>query len=166
MTSAAFAPIVDDNGELRLLEERDLPLTLSWRNHSDSRRWFHSAEIISDQQHRAWFQRYLERSDDYVFIFVNDELPVGQAAIYDIADGVATFGRVLVDPEQRRRGISHRLVAACLAAADTRLSIERLHLDVMLDNAAAIRVYEAAGFRIDESREAPQGSIAMSRERP
>ena len=53
---------------LRLLEERDLPRTLAWRNQDHIRRWFFSGERLTAEQHARWFARYRQRDDDFVFI--------------------------------------------------------------------------------------------------
>jgi RimJ/RimL family protein N-acetyltransferase len=53
---------------MRLLEERDLPLTLEWRNREENRQWFFSSDPIAPEQHRRWFERYKEKDDDFVFV--------------------------------------------------------------------------------------------------
>ena len=45
----------------------------------------------------------------------------------------------------RGRGVGGRLLAACMERAGAR-GITRIELEVRADNAAAIRLYEAAGF--------------------
>ena len=40
MPKPPFLPIETERLRLRLLEERDLPLTLAWRNQDQVRRWF------------------------------------------------------------------------------------------------------------------------------
>ena len=90
---------------MRLLEERDLPLTLEWRNREENRHWFFSSDPIAPEQHRRWFDRYKEKDDDFVFVIEEMESlkrPVGQLSLYDIdwAAGRAEFGRLLIgDPE-------------------------------------------------------------------
>lgn len=53
---------------LRLLEEHDLPRTLAWRNQDHVRRWFFFSERLTPEQHAAWFARYRQSDDDFVFI--------------------------------------------------------------------------------------------------
>jgi RimJ/RimL family protein N-acetyltransferase len=166
MTSAELSPVVQDDAVLRLLIEADLPVTLGWRNHPESRGWFHSTGVISPDQHRQWFARYRERDDDYVFVLELAGTPVAQTALYDIAGGSAEFGRMLVDPDARGRGISHRAIALCLLVADGPLDLRELHLEVKSANARAISAYERAGFRLDRTADAPDGSIVMRRRRP
>ena len=165
MTSAAFTPIVDDDATLRLLAVDDLPLTLAWRNHEESRLWFHSTDPISETSHDEWFAKYLDRADDYVFLLEISGTLVAQASLYGIEDGAAEFGRLLVDPGQRGKGFAPRAIALCLRVADDILGLDHLHLEVKRDNLRAIRSYEMAGFRPDESRRGIDDALAMVRHR-
>jgi RimJ/RimL family protein N-acetyltransferase len=166
VTAATPDPIVDGDATLRMLTTGDLPATMAWRNHPESRGWFHSTGEISAERHAEWFRRYLERDDDYVLILEIAGVPVAQVAVYDVSDGAAEFGRLLVDPAARGRGISHRAIALCLRFATDVLGVREIYLEVKRDNVRAIRAYEAAGFRVDESREGTDGSLAMLREIP
>lgn len=166
MTAASPAPIVDGDATLRMLTAEDLPVTLAWRNHPESRVWFHSTAEISGEQHAEWFRRYLERDDDHVFVLEIAGAPVAQVSLYDVRGGTAEFGRLLVDPALRGRGISHRAIRLCLRFADEVLGLRELRLEVKSDNARAVRAYEVAGFRVDEAREGTLGSLVMVRETP
>jgi len=166
MTSATLAPVTDGDATLRPLAESDLPATLSWRNHPDSAPWFHSTEKIDEVQHREWYAGYLTRDDDFVFVLDVSGTPAGQAALYAVADGTAEFGRLLIDPAKRGRGLSHRAIALTLRVADEQLALERVRLEVKRDNARAIRGYLAAGFHDDDSLVGHAGSVVMERVRP
>lgn len=163
MTAVVLPPLREDDAELRMLTADDLPTTLAWRNHDDSRAWFHSTARISPEDHRAWFERYLGKDDDYVFVLDIDGTAVAQVSLYDVADGAAEFGRLLVDPEARGRGHSHRATGLCLRVADEVLGLHSVYLEVKRDNARAIRAYEAAGFRADGVA-ADQDALVMRRE--
>ena len=48
--------------------------------------------------HTAWFNEYLTRSDDHMFIIESEGTPVGQIGLYHIADDRtdAEFGRLMI----------------------------------------------------------------------
>lgn len=150
MSRAAIAPITQGVSTLRVLGAADLPTTLAWRNHPDSRAWFHSSQLIEPGDHAAWFEGYLGREDDIVFILEQEGVPVAQVALYriDRQTRTAEFGRVLVDPAARGRGLSHVLTRLCIEAARAQ-GITTLVLEVKESNSRAIRAYEAAGFTPD-----------------
>jgi RimJ/RimL family protein N-acetyltransferase len=166
VTAATPAPIVDGDATLRMLTAGDLPATIAWRNHPESRGWFHTTHEISAVEHSEWFRRYLERDDDYVLILEIAGAPVAQVSVYDVNNGVAEFGRLLVDPVARGRGISHRAIALCLRFAVEVLGLRELRLEVKTDNVRAIRAYEAAEFRVDEARVRNDGFQVMVRDIP
>src|SRR5262245_34000210 len=68
MAKRWIAPLARGRIRLRLLDERDLPMTLLWRNQDHIRRWLFDSRVISPEEHRAWFDQYRERDDDFVFV--------------------------------------------------------------------------------------------------
>lgn len=50
-----------------------------------------------------------------------------------------------VDPAYRQRGIGRQLVQRCLEAV-TQLGIEKVHLDVLIENQAAQRFWQSLGW--------------------
>ena len=159
MTSAGIHPVVKGDAILRMLTEADLSRTLDWRNHPESRRWFLSTDVITPEQHRAWFEKYLLREDDWVFIIDVATVPRAQVSLYEIDGDSAEFGRLLVDPSARGQGLAHEATLMCLSAARDRLGLQRLTLQVRHDNAPALRVYERAGFT--QSGRAAEGIVQM-----
>jgi RimJ/RimL family protein N-acetyltransferase len=166
MTSATLGPITVDDTVLRMLGPADLPLTREWRNHAESRGAFHSTAVITPEQHLAWFEAYLQREDDFVFVRVVGGRPVAQAALYDVVGTAGEFGRLLVDPDVRGEGLSHRVIGLCLRVADETLGLDELHLEVKPENTRAIRAYERAGFVTDADAVGQHGSLVMRRRRP
>jgi ribosomal protein S18 acetylase RimI-like enzyme len=55
------------------------------------------------------------------------------------------LGRLVVDPLQRRRGLGRELVHLSIETARA-LGADELRLNVISDNASAVRTYECAGF--------------------
>jgi RimJ/RimL family protein N-acetyltransferase len=57
------------------------------------------------------------------------------------------LSRILVAPEQRRRGVASSMIAQALLAAFDRHFVDRVDLGVSATNAAAIDCYAKLGFR-------------------
>jgi RimJ/RimL family protein N-acetyltransferase len=154
MPKPAFPPIETPRLRLRLLEERDLPLTLAWRNQEHIRRWFLDDAPIAPERHRAWYADYQQRDDDFVFLIERRGpgwQPVGQAALYrvDRRERSGEFGRLLIGPaEARGQGLAREATCALLAAAHERLGLEEVHLEVRAENTRAIALYLACGFQV------------------
>jgi RimJ/RimL family protein N-acetyltransferase len=148
-----IAPIVSGRIRLRLLEEADLAVTLAWRNQDHIRRWFLTSGLIAPEQHRAWFDQYRNRDDDFVFVIEETrtlDRPVGQAALYhvDWPARRAEFGRLLIgDADARGLGLAKEATRRLVDEALNGWGLREVHLECLATNAAALAVYDACGFR-------------------
>lgn len=145
-------PITDGRIVLRLLEERDLPMTLSWRNQDDIRKWFLNSAIITPEQHRSWWERYRNRDDDFVFVIeerVTLQRPVGQVGLYHIdrEQRTAEFGRLLIgDREAQGHGLGSMASRGLLKTAFSHWNLRTVYLEVRSLNRRAIALYRSCGF--------------------
>jgi len=154
-------PFGNEVVQLRLIAEADLGMTLGWRNGDDVRTWFKNSQIITTDQHRAWFAQYSARDDDFLFVVEARGRPVGQASVYGIdrQAGAAEVGRFLVAPEATGRGYIGLACAELLRFCADVLNLKSVFLEVKENNQRAIRIYARSGFR-EEAR--ADGMIRMS----
>jgi RimJ/RimL family protein N-acetyltransferase len=154
MPKRHVAPLVNGRVRLRLLEEADLPATLAWRNQDHVRRWFFDSRVITPEQHRAWWQRYRQKDDDFVFVIEETETlkrPVGQVALYNInwSAGTAEYGRLMIgDSAALGLGLARLATARLVEEALGPWRLRDVHLEVKTANAPALAVYQAIGFRV------------------
>lgn len=143
----------NESTSLRLIEESDLETTLSWRNRDEARVWFKTSSQITLEQHQAWFHRYLNKDDDFLFVVEVEGKLVGQASVYDIqwGQGRAEIGRFLVAPEGGGKGYIGKACQALISLCTDTFSLQYLFLEVIETNDRAIRLYQRNGF-IEECR--------------
>lgn len=152
MAKRHIAPIVAGRVRLRLLEEADLPMTMTWRNQDGIRQWFFASDRITPEQHHRWFEQYLQRDDDFVFVIEETETfcqPVGQVALYhvDWAGGRAEFGRLMIgEAAARRRGLGLLATEALTSLALQTWRLREVYLEVLATNIAAVALYQRCGF--------------------
>lgn len=143
---------------LRLIELNDLEHTLQWRNNESYRIWFNTTYIINASEHFTWFEQYLARENDFIFI-VNDEQKnrIGQLSIYhvDWQNMQGEFGRFLVNPQFEGQGLMKKSCRAALSLAQKIFSLKKLYLEVKLDNMRAIYIYQKCGF-VETERDSKQ----------
>jgi len=91
------------------------------------------------------FEDLLDGAGIFAFLATDADAPVGVAMGRVAADEmeVLTIG---VAPAARRRGVGKALMAAALAAA-AQAGARRAFLEVAVDNAEAVGLYERLGFR-------------------
>jgi diamine N-acetyltransferase len=153
MAKRLINPFGDNIVNLRLLEEADLPQTLLWRNQDEIRRWFFHSDPIPFENHVAWFQKYKERDDDFVFIITDahDKRTIGQIALYNInwQKRRAEYGRLMIGcPEAKGKGFAKKATQSLIEFAFNSLGLEEIYLEVLTENQAARKVYEQCGFEI------------------
>jgi diamine N-acetyltransferase len=134
--------------QLRLIREADLNTTLAWRNQDGARIWFKTTRTLTPEQHAAWFDQYIQRDDDFLFIVEADGRPVGQASVYGInqEESVAEIGRFLVAPEAAGRGYMSLACGELLRCCADTLGLRSVFLEVRKENERAIRIYARNGF--------------------
>ena len=153
MVKRALAPIENERVRLRLLTEADLPLTVAWRNRDDIRFCFIHSDIITPEQHRAWFEKYCTRDDQFVFIIEERQTlhrPVGQISLYHIDREAkrAEFGRLMIgEPAARGLNLAKQATQLLLEAAFGQFELHEVYLEVFEHNAAAIAIYRSCGFQ-------------------
>ena len=139
-------------------------MTRAWRNQPHVREWFLNSDPISPDQHQAWFERYRDRDDDFVFVIEDSQSlqrPVGQIALYNIdwAARRAEFGRLMIgDDAARGKGVATRATRAILDFAFQRWDLDEVWLEMLPGNTRAARVYEMCGFEPVSGRD---GLITM-----
>ena len=77
---------------------------------------------------------------------------LGGAALYDIAETSAEFGRIIIDKTAAcKKGIGCQVLLLLCRFARDQFHLQSLHLEVFEDNLPAVKTYEKAGFQKQES---------------
>ena len=127
--------------------------TLTWRNQDHIRKGVFSSDLISPEQHRAWFEQYTDRDDDFVFVIYEIETlkrPVGQVSLYHIdwAACCAEFGRLMISETAASRfGLARLATARLVEEALTAWGLREVYLECIASNVPALAVHDACGFR-------------------
>lgn len=138
---------------LEMLKEVHLGLIFMARNISEIRKWFLTSKPLIWKNHLNWFSEYSKKSNDIVFIIVdeiNNNKPIGQLALYDIdyQNGVAEYGRCMIwDEEALGKGFLEKASRLLADISKKQLGINKWFLDVKSDNTKAIYIYEKLGFK-------------------
>ncbi|MCI9142175.1 MAG: GNAT family N-acetyltransferase [Lachnospiraceae bacterium] len=137
---------------LRLLSalDADQEKLRIWKNNHRSS-FFYQENIQPDQQLK-WFQGYLNRADDYMFMVEEDGYRIGCMAfraedediidLYNIIRGEAGEGKVTM----------RDAMCVMLAYIKTAFPERRIKCDVLKDN-PAVKWYQKCGFSILEEKE-------------
>src|SRR5712691_1473229 len=123
----------------------DAELLWRWANDAETRRNAFSKSTIPFDEHFAWLERRLRLDATRIWIFSDEDTPVGQVR-FDIVGEAAEID-ISVAPERRGRGYGK----AMLTGAIDRLRAEHgarftPRASVLEANAASLRMFRACGF--------------------
>ena len=135
--------------KLRPLEREDL-LFVHQLNNNDSimRYWFEEA-YESFAELAQLYERNIHNQTERRFIIEDDQGErIGLVELVEI-DHLHRRGEflIMISPEHQGRGYAKAATRLAINYAFRMLNLYKLYLLVDVDNAAAIRVYEGAGFR-------------------
>ena len=144
-------PRVTGDRDLRLREITmdDAPDLYRWRMDDASRPMFRSTDRVPYETHLDYLRRYFEAGNrDRWFVIEQCGIPVGSIVLYDIdaARGEAEWGRLVIAPELRSRGLASRGLSLLVRHA-RELGLIRLRCEVLAGNAHAEALYRETGFR-------------------
>ncbi|MBR4235532.1 MAG: GNAT family N-acetyltransferase [Clostridia bacterium] len=144
---------MDHNYSIRYADICLVPFTEAYseqyrqlRNDPDVNRCFVFHGSISKEQQKQWFREYLNKPQEIMFAILDKNGQfIGGNSIYDIGNGSAEYGRLIIN--KQFSGNHYGFKATCAAMEIARsININNLRLKVYLNNAAAIKIYKTAGF--------------------
>lgn len=113
------------------------------------RHCFIYSEIISQDEQKKWYDKYINTPNDYMFsinkVGYNDF--IGAVGLYDIKNNIGEFGRLMLDKEKiTENGLGVDIVLCACKIAFEQLQLDKIKLEVFQDNIAAYKTYQKAGF--------------------
>jgi RimJ/RimL family protein N-acetyltransferase len=122
---------------------------VSWRNAPENRRFFLSGGELTLPGQLAWTERQLRDRRDHTFIALRETTPVGMVGIYGIdpVSRSAEYGRILIDPGWRRRGLGRAVTSLALAHGFAALDLDLIFANCVSDNLPILALLQELGFR-------------------
>jgi len=156
----------------RPMRDEDLPMLQAWIGRPHVREWWTGEEAdMTPEEFRAhYLPRVMAEENVMPYIVVLDGRPVGFAQSYvamgsgdgwwdDIADpGVRGIDQFLCEASDLGKGLGTRMVKALVAKLFADPAVTRIQTDPDPRNARAIRCYEKAGFRAEDTILTPDGA--------
>ncbi|WP_341798956.1 UDP-2,4-diacetamido-2,4,6-trideoxy-beta-L-altropyranose hydrolase [Rhizobium tumorigenes] len=135
-----------DAPRLRLIEEADLPVILTWRNDTRVRKYMFSQEIISLHDHVSWYERVKNDPLKRLLIFETAAQPRGFVNFKIDATGVGASWGFYKGPEMAK-GTGYLMGRAALAHGFEQLGLQTISAEVLEGNHVSARLHKALGFR-------------------
>ncbi len=94
---------------LRRANIDDMMLFFDWVNEKTVRKNSFSTNIISIDNHKAWFEKSLKNKDRYIYVLMKDDLPLGQIR-FDVSDEKAEID-YSIDRSYRNKGLGNLIIS-------------------------------------------------------
>jgi RimJ/RimL family protein N-acetyltransferase len=150
--------LMGEKVRLRALERLDLPTVVRWFADPEVRASLARVDVVSLAEEERWFDALLRSTAEVAFAIdaingvdgVDGVVArfVGTCSLHriDWRNRSAVIGIVLGDAANRHLGYGSDAVRCLLRHAFDSLGLYRVELEVLVDNAPAIRCYERLGF--------------------
>jgi UDP-4-amino-4,6-dideoxy-N-acetyl-beta-L-altrosamine N-acetyltransferase len=141
-----------ENFSIRLIDQNDKELILSWRNSERVRCNMYSDHLITQKEHDTWFSKALVDISAVYLLFLYMERPIGFISFTHI-DKIhqRCFWAFYLGEVDVPRGSGSVMEYFALDYAYMTLKIRKLCAEVFIFNSTVIRLHEKFGF-IEEGR--------------
>lgn len=140
-----------EDGKLRPIQEKDLEKVLEWRNSERIRESMFSDHLISEEEHRTWFEG-LKNEDKICMIFEFMGRPVGVVNFTDIdSDNNKCYWGFYLGETSTLKGTGMLMGYQALEFAFNDLNIRKLCSQAFAYNTLSIGFHKNLGF-IEEGR--------------
>lgn len=133
---------------LKSMTDKDLDLVLSWRNQDFVRNMMYSSEIISKEEHVAWFEKIQTDTKSEAKVFYFDGKPYGVVNIHEInyLNGTCEWS-FYIGEKNAPPGIG--AILGCLAVdyIFNDLCLRKLCAEVMEFNYKSLHFHRKLGFQ-------------------
>lgn len=140
---------------LRPLTLDDTDNIVKWRNSDDVRKNLFNQGLITPEQHKSYFKKYIESGLCLQYIiemhFDAQSMDVGTVFLKDIDthSKKGEFGIFIGEPEARGTGLARKATKELLRIAFDELKLNKVYLTLFADNVPAFRTYLSAGFHFE-----------------
>lgn len=132
---------------IRSVLQTDLHQLLEWRNSVRVRESMFSDEIITLEQHTAWFERMLQRDDQVYYIFEYQGVPSGVVNFVqlDKINSKCYWGFYL-GADDLPSGTGTEMCRIGIQRAFTKLGMRKICGEAFAFNKPSVKVHEKLGF--------------------
>lgn len=127
---------------------KDLDLLFAWANDPAVRKNSFSSKEIVYEEHKVWYQMLLSDPDCRQYLYMQDDLPVGQARIVSAGDKAEVSYSICAE----KRGMGHGKRLLCLLQKQMTKDfpqVKYLVAKVKADNTASGNAFLSAGYQKD-----------------
>ena len=148
---------IQDTGQINLINYVNLNLedklfVLEMRNHPSIKKWMHSKDDISLDDHIAFINELKKNKDKKYFLVKQNSTIIGCINFSAIKEDSTEFG-IYSNPFLDRKGTGYILEQSGEEFAKSKLGVNVINLEVLKNNTHAIDFYKRAGYKLIPQRD-------------
>ena len=123
----------------------DVSIIFRWINDETVRKMSFHSELISWEEHRAWFDSKIVDPNHVYYIALNEnKIPVGQIRFE--ANALDADVSVLIAPEFRKKGFGTEIIKCGTQLFFSNTSVSKVHAYIKLNNYGSYKAFLSAGY--------------------
>ena len=130
---------------LRSITKIDIEKLREWKN--KNRKSFFYDKIINQEEQIKWFNKYLETSENFLFMIELDKSPIGCLGFKMVGEDADIYNVILGANEQKGKGVMS-LALKILCSYIITLNVKKIYLKVLKTNSKAVNFYTKNLFSI------------------
>lgn len=132
---------------LRLVGQQDLPTIREWRNHPRINQYMFCQHLITEEEHRNWFDSSMNNALRKLFIYEAGDSKLGFVQFQQRAAGSSVLEWGFYISPDAEKGTGSRMASIALAQAFNDLDATKVYGEVLSFNMPSIKLHERLGFR-------------------
>lgn len=122
---------------------------LSWRNAPAVRANMYTRHEISEEEHRAWWSRTCQRTDQLYFMYEQENQPLGIVGITAIDVLNSNCSWAFYASPDAPKGTGSRMEYLTLEYVFGVLKLQKLYCEVLAFNTPVIKLHQKFGFAVE-----------------
>jgi len=136
-------------GQLLEIKDSELDLMLSWRNAPSVRANMYTRHEISSSEHKSWWSRVKDASDQIYLMYEFRGEPLGIVAFNQIDSLSKNSSWAFYASPDAQKGIGTRMEFLALEYSFEDLGLHKLYCEVLEFNESVINLHKKFGFKIE-----------------
>jgi len=135
------------------LKPKYLDIVRNWRNSPEISKYMYTEHIISENEHKTWFQNSILTKKQLFWVVILDNKPVGAVTIFNIDERKKRgfWGYYLAEIESRGKGLGKIIEFNVMHYVFDILKMNKLCCEVLSFNELVIKIHQKYGSKIEGS---------------
>ena len=135
--------------EFREATMEDANLYYQWANDEAVRKNSYAQEVISYEDHLAWFKRKIASPDCYFYLFLKEKNPAGQVRI-EKKENETVVG-ISIDSKYRSKGLGSVMLELACADYFAKFPKETIYAYIKESNVPSSAIFKKANFTNEQA---------------